>query len=71
MGTVGNVFELFDVCLTEGTVAPPFEVPDYASELAAVSAVLGSRPYYIVDLLVRPLDSLMPTTMVPLSGDMR
>ena len=34
MGTAGNVFELFDVSLTEGTVAPPFQVPDYASELA-------------------------------------
>ena len=35
MGTNGNVFELFDVSLTEGNVAPPFVVPDYASELAA------------------------------------
>jgi hypothetical protein len=35
MGTAGNVFELFDVSLTEGTVAPPFRVPDYADELAA------------------------------------
>jgi hypothetical protein len=26
-------FELFDVSLTEGTVAPPFQVPDYAGEL--------------------------------------
>ena len=34
MGTAGNVFELFDVSLTEGTVAPAFQVPDYASELA-------------------------------------
>ena len=33
MGTGGNIFELFDVSLTEGTVAPPFMVPDYASEL--------------------------------------
>jgi len=33
---VGQVqaFELFDVSLTEGSVAPPFQVPDYASELA-------------------------------------
>ena len=35
MGTNGNVFELFDVSLTEGNVAPPFQVPDYASELEA------------------------------------
>ena len=35
LGTGGNTFELFDVSLTEGSVAPPFVVPDYASELAA------------------------------------
>jgi hypothetical protein len=34
MSTGGNVFELFDVGLYEGTVAPPFLVPDLASELA-------------------------------------
>jgi hypothetical protein len=34
-GTNGNVFELFDVGLYEGDVAPPFMVPDYASELLA------------------------------------
>lgn len=33
MGTVGNIFELFDVSLTEGSVAPAFQVPDYAREL--------------------------------------
>jgi hypothetical protein len=33
MGTVNNVFELFDVGLYEGNVAPAFMVPDYASEL--------------------------------------
>ena len=35
LGTGGNTFELFDVSLTEGASAPPFVVPDYASELAA------------------------------------
>jgi len=35
MGATSRVFELFDVSLTEGNVAPPFVVPDYASELAA------------------------------------
>jgi hypothetical protein len=35
MGTIGNVFELFDVGLYEGTYAPTFKVPDYASELLA------------------------------------
>jgi hypothetical protein len=34
MASTSNVFELFDVSLTEGNVAPPFMVPDYASELA-------------------------------------
>jgi hypothetical protein len=34
LNTTGNLFELFDVSLTEGSVAPPFQVPDYASELA-------------------------------------
>jgi len=33
-GTNGNTFELFDVGLYEGAVAPPFMVPDYVSELA-------------------------------------
>jgi hypothetical protein len=33
MGTVNNVFDLFDVGLYEGSVVPPFTVPDYASEL--------------------------------------
>jgi len=35
MGTAGNVFELFDVSVTEGTTAPAFVVPDYPTELAA------------------------------------
>jgi hypothetical protein len=34
-GTNGNVFELFDVGLYEGTSAPAFRIPDYASELLA------------------------------------
>lgn len=33
MGTNGNVFELFDVGLYEGTVAPDFVVPDYRKEI--------------------------------------
>lgn len=33
MGAVNNQFQLFDVGLYEGTTAPPFQVPDYASEL--------------------------------------
>jgi hypothetical protein len=35
MGTAGNVFELFDVGMHEGGVAPAFQAPDYASELLA------------------------------------
>jgi hypothetical protein len=33
MGTNGNVFELFDVGLYEGTSPPPFQMPDYVNEL--------------------------------------
>lgn len=32
MGTINNVFELFDIGLYEGTVAPPFVVPDFDTE---------------------------------------
>ena len=35
LGTNGNIFDLFDVSLTEGTTAPSFTVPDYADELLA------------------------------------
>jgi hypothetical protein len=34
MGAAGNIFELFDVGLYQGTFAPAFKVPDYVSELA-------------------------------------
>lgn len=33
LGTNGNVFELFDVELDEGSAAPPFQVPSFADEL--------------------------------------
>jgi hypothetical protein len=33
MGTNGNVFELFDVGLYEGSAAPAFQLPDFPSEL--------------------------------------
>lgn len=33
--TAGNVFELFDAGMYEGNVAPPFQLPDYSTELAA------------------------------------
>lgn len=32
LGTLSNVFELYDVGLYEGTVAPDFQVPDYPDE---------------------------------------
>lgn len=41
--TNGNVFELFDVGLYEGATAPPFQCPDYASEL-----LLCQRYYQLV-----------------------
>jgi hypothetical protein len=44
--TTGNVFELFDVSMTEGTTVPSFVVPDYASELALCMRYLeiGNAP---------------------------
>lgn len=33
MGTLSNVFELFDVGLYEGSAAPSFQVPDFQAEL--------------------------------------
>ncbi|GAB9186059.1 hypothetical protein [Bradyrhizobium diazoefficiens] len=46
MGTVGNVFELFDVGLYLGSTPPSFQVPDYAQELAACKryCYLGAPP---------------------------
>jgi hypothetical protein len=35
MGTLGNIFEMFDVQLCEGPAAPDFAVPDYPSQLLA------------------------------------
>jgi hypothetical protein len=53
MGTVGNIFDLFDVGLYEGPVAPAFQVPDYAPELALckrywqrISAVVETPALY-------------------------
>lgn len=45
MGTNGNVFELFDVGLYEGSVAPAFQVPDYVPELALCHRYYWRRPY--------------------------
>ena len=56
MGTGGNVFELFDVSLTEGSVAPPFQVPDVVSELALC------QRYYQVLLRVAFLTTTTPFT---------
>jgi hypothetical protein len=62
MATNGNVFELFDVGLYEGNVAPPFMVPDYSTELfkcmryyqqqglsalAAVSGQIANSSFYL------------------------
>jgi hypothetical protein len=42
LSSTSNVFHLFDVGLYEGSVAPPFVVPDYAGEL------LSCQRYYAV-----------------------
>jgi len=44
LATNGNVFELFDVSLTEGSVAPPFQVPDYVDELVACRRYYKKNP---------------------------
>jgi hypothetical protein len=49
MGTGGNVFELFDVGLYEGTVAPSFVVPDYATEIRNCQ-----RYYEVSDKIAQP-----------------
>jgi len=48
MGTINNVFELFDVSLTEGATAPPFAVPDYASELALCQRYYHKQNAYLM-----------------------
>jgi hypothetical protein len=49
--TNGNILELFDVSLTEGNVAPPFVVPDYASELIACK-----RYYQLIDIPIKGIN---------------
>jgi hypothetical protein len=47
MGTNGNVFELFDVGVFAGTVAPAYVAPDFASEVVACQRYFetGTEPY--------------------------
>lgn len=47
MSTAGNIFELFDVGLYEGTVAPAFQVPDYVSELVLCQRYWGKSYVYL------------------------
>jgi hypothetical protein len=48
MGTVGNVFELFDVNLVEGSFAVPFVLPDFISELILCQRYFEkSYDYYV------------------------
>ena len=63
MGTVNNVFELFDVSLTEGTVAPPFVVPDYASELAACKRYFLPLPGQIMEAATKEQSVTLPVEM--------
>ena len=63
MGTNGNVFELFDVSLTEGSVAPPFMVPDYASELAACRRYWQPYPALVVEDSAKCQSSILTDPM--------
>ena len=61
MGTVNNVFELFDVGLYEGNVAPPFQVPDYAAELT-----LCQRYYQQISASSLPVVGFADSVVAPL-----
>jgi hypothetical protein len=61
-GTNGNIFELFDVGLYEGSVAPPFVVPDYASELALCKRYLLRRNFSTASQYVATLQAVNATT---------
>lgn len=57
MSTVGNTFELFDVGLYEGAAAPPFQVPDFASEYIACTRYyyqMGGAAFMVVGTLRAP-----------------
>jgi hypothetical protein len=63
MGTNGNVFELFDVGMYEGNVAPPFKVPDYPSELLACMRYYYKFATIIVDVNTIAQGMLLPAKM--------
>lgn len=48
MGTNGNVFELFDIGLYEGSVAPAFKIPDFQTELAACQRYFEPFAYNVM-----------------------
>ena len=62
MGTNGNVFELFDVGLYEGPVAPAFQVPDYVSELALC------QRYFFRRVAQTAVDFIGPATVYAAGG---
>ena len=52
VATGGAVYELFDVSLTEGTVAPPFQAPDYADELALCQRYFYKRNWPAINSVI-------------------
>jgi len=78
-GTNGNVFELFDVGMYEGNVAPAFMLPDYARELDLCQRYWQPMPFYdqeyyayagqtyIANLMIPPM-RVGPTVISSMSG---
>jgi hypothetical protein len=56
-------FELFDVSLTEGSVAPPFQLPDYASELALCKRYWQKFNTVVVDTTSASQSTIFPVEM--------
>jgi hypothetical protein len=80
MATGGNVFELFDVSLTKGNVAPPYVLLDYASELATCqrywsSVTVGMRTgggaasAWTQTIIIEPM-RVLPATAVITTGSL-
>jgi hypothetical protein len=63
LGTNGNVFELFDVGLYEGSVAPSFQVPDFATELALCKRYWHQLQNWVVDTGVSVFSLTLPVKM--------
>ena len=79
LATNGNIFELFDVSLTEGAIAPPFMVPDYVSEFAACQryyqpgrmtfGIFIAATSFTCNYQIAPVMRAQPTILVKNTGN--